>query len=90
MHLNLVCFVMPFREALTRREFLKKLALLGLGLGGLTFLSNRTSERPAPSADAEGLREARWYESAPRQAVQCHLCFRRCVIAEGEKGLLPG
>jgi len=77
---------MLFREPLTRRDFLKKLVLLGLGLGGFAALNSRTSERPVPSADAEGLREARWYESRPRRAVQCQLCFRRCVIAEGERG----
>jgi pyruvate formate lyase activating enzyme len=78
--------MMLFREPLTRREFLKKLGLLGLGLGGLTVLSNCSSERPAPSADAEGLHEARWYENSPRQTVQCRLCFRGCIIAEGKRG----
>jgi len=80
--------MMPCREPLTRREFLKKLALLGLQLGGLTVLSNCSSRRPgfAHSTDAEGLYEARWYEESPGQTVQCQLCFRGCIIAEGKSG----
>ena len=79
---------MPFRELLTRREFLKKLGLLGLELGALTVISNCSSRRPGPahSTDAEGLYEARWYEKSPRKTVQCQLCFRGCIIAEGKRG----
>jgi pyruvate formate lyase activating enzyme len=33
------------------------------------------------------LREAMFYQDLDNNAVQCHLCFRRCVIAQGKRGL---
>mgnify|MGYP001040349936 CR=1 FL=1 len=34
----------------------------------------------------EGLREAMYYTKIEGNAVQCQLCFRRCVIGEGQRG----
>lgn len=36
--------------------------------------------------DINNLHEARYYEKLSDQRVQCQLCFRRCVISEGERG----
>lgn len=43
--------------------------------------------RATPSAEDPGLTtEARFYEKLEENAVQCHLCFRRCTIEEGKRG----
>lgn len=31
-------------------------------------------------------REARWYKKLPGKKIQCQLCFRKCVVPNGEKG----
>ncbi len=36
--------------------------------------------------EGEELSEARYYSSLQDKTVQCQLCFRKCIIAEGERG----
>ena len=43
---------------------------------------------PAPvHAQEAGEHEAMFYEKMPDGRVQCTLCPRRCVIAEGQRGM---
>lgn len=101
---------------ITRRQFLRQLARLGLGSLGAAALASSGGCQPA-SAQAETLdlasphiREATYYAVLPRGAdcdlchetppsritychithgsgyVQCHLCPRQCILADGERG----
>jgi pyruvate formate lyase activating enzyme len=69
---------------LDRRSFLKK-SLLSCLFGGMgshllsTFTQSKEIESPFDG-------EALFYERAGDNAVQCQLCFRRCLIPEGGRG----
>lgn len=70
-----------FGQAFTRRQFIKRLGLLGLQLSGLSMLA------PYPlSTNARRLREALYYRRLADSRVKCELCFKGCTIAEGERG----
>lgn len=75
-------------EKITRRDFLRKLSLLGLGLGGLLAPGGCSYPHPTPTeAPPKGeLHQARYYRTVPGGTVQCQLCFRRCIIAKGDRG----
>jgi len=52
-------------------------------VGGVVILSRA----PSPLLpDSEALTEARYYTKLDGRRVQCQLCFRRCTIAQGERG----
>lgn len=82
---------MIFEETLTRRQFVKKLGLMGLQFLGLTALISCLRKRSTPpsSHEAEGLHEARYYRrlTGELKDVQCNLCFRQCAIPEAGRGL---
>lgn len=68
---------------------------VGLGLlilTGLVFpMGNRGEEEEKAEQKVEidellFSREAMYYEKLPNKEVQCKLCFRNCLIAEGERG----
>jgi pyruvate formate lyase activating enzyme len=85
-------------RALMRRQFLKR-TLAGLGLGMVSSLGLQgwsgcavTREQVAPTATLGGkptatgpLHEARFYRSLDKNVVQCLVCFRRCVIEDGQR-----
>lgn len=62
-----------------------------LGAGGIStlFPGDRVSdaEAAAPLALEKGVREAMFFDRLPGNSVQCRLCFRNCVIAEGMRGV---
>ncbi len=75
----------PLHTTLTRRRFLKKGVLLGIGLGGLTALT-----RPLAQAFSKGKAltpyEAKYYKKLAGELIQCQMCFRRCLVPEGGRG----
>lgn len=75
---------MHFKKMVTRRDFNKigVQALLGMG-GALGWAS-------APFASGQNasgkMIEARYYRKLNGRRVQCDLCFRRCVVSDGQRG----
>ena len=86
---------------ISRREFLHALARLAPVLGGSgLILSEPALLRALPDIlDGEAIAEgwtdelirdaprARFWSAAAKGHVQCHLCARGCLLAEGERGL---
>lgn len=81
------------KKEITRREFIKKAAIAGVGLGAsilavdyLLKQSNIGDQTTAPVPDTS-LTKALFYESLGDNVVRCGLCPNRCVISEGGRGL---
>ena len=74
---------------LTRRDFLRKGCVLGLGLGVSPFLLQRFSSASVLSAleKPEALQEAMYYEMIDEKTVSCGLCPRRCTLGEGARSV---
>lgn len=78
----------PFEKYMTRRESLRVAALLSLQVWALTSLTGcllRQSSRP-PVSSVEGIEEARYYSQLHNSDVRCELCFRECIITQGNRG----
>jgi len=69
---------------LFRRHTLEVTLLIAfLGVGGVIVWQGF----PAPSRFVdEDLTEARYWLSLEGKTVQCQLCFRKCIIPQGERG----
>ena len=50
----------------------------------VVWLTNPFS--PAPSLEQETLKEAQYYLKMDQKKVQCQLCFRNCIISQGDRG----
>jgi len=85
-------------KKISRREFLKKAAIMGVGLGAsalaIDYFLNPTRKSPqvnlsqsATTLPEISLKEAKFYESLGDNLVRCALCPNRCVISEGQRGL---
>lgn len=74
-----------FKEKISRRDFLKRgclfLVSLGLSLGALSLLTKKGWANMKTSS----LREAMFYKRLNKNTVQCEICFRECVIKEGNR-----
>jgi pyruvate formate lyase activating enzyme len=75
-------------DVLTRKQFIKKGFRLGVCLSGLPFIINSPFMRYsfAASMNAEELHEARYYKQLDNNKVQCQMCFRKCIVSEGQRG----
>ena len=51
-----------------------------------TAEATHTFTPTAASMPLEGLHEARYYRQLDNKRVQCQMCFRQCVVSEGERG----
>jgi pyruvate formate lyase activating enzyme len=79
---------------LTRRQFLAKgcaaamVATLGLPLATGCSSASETPEREPiiRTPDPSKLREAMHYRRLDDGRVQCHVCFRQCMVSEGRLG----
>ncbi|NIS60501.1 MAG: AmmeMemoRadiSam system radical SAM enzyme [Proteobacteria bacterium] len=74
--------------SLSRRDFLSKGSLLCLGLGilgGIPGCSSKPNEKHV-SKSGRILQEARYYEKQKGGMVRCRLCFRQCLVADGDRG----
>ncbi len=72
-------------ETLTRREFLKRAALAGVGLtAGAAGLSRLLP--PAHAATGAGVHEALYYKRLSGNRVQCTLCPWQCITSDGQRG----
>jgi pyruvate formate lyase activating enzyme len=67
----------------TRREFGELGAKTLLGVGCASLLSNSLA---FAMDDSQALHEARFYRKLDGNRVQCQLCFRRCVVSNGNRG----
>jgi len=72
---------------LSRRDFFK----IGIGCGiglilGAFGIKNLLYEAPRPIDYPLATKEATYYRKIGDDRVQCEVCFRRCIILEGERG----
>ncbi len=86
-----LCDALPARAgpagALDRRRFLKTAAVACAGVAVARCLRNDAVLAASPASDQwRYVREAGFYQKLPERAVQCKLCPRECVVAEGERG----
>jgi pyruvate formate lyase activating enzyme len=73
---------------LNRRDFLKKGTLFCLGLGFFRGLAG-CSPKPEQKTVHKGgriLHEASYYEKLKGGEVRCRLCFRQCLVPDGDRG----
>lgn len=74
-----------FKGKVTRRDFLKKgclfLTALGLSWGCLGLLTKKGWAK----MKKESLREGMFYKKLDKNVVRCEVCFRQCVIKEGDR-----
>lgn len=67
--------------------------LIVIAIGVIWILSRGTGNpekiitRTTPRAEKTPLREAMFYENLGGNKVRCQICFRRCIINEGKRGL---
>lgn len=74
-----------FEKEGSRRDFLRKgsIFLIGIGLGkGLFNLFNGNKKL---TMDKGSLREAMFYKRLDKGVVQCEVCFRGCVLKQGQR-----
>ena len=80
------CFARRFFDVeISRRNFLKKggILLMGLGFGNSLFAlfnGNKNSK-----IDRTSLREAMFYKKLDEGVVQCEVCFRGCILKQGQR-----
>jgi pyruvate formate lyase activating enzyme len=55
-------------------------------LFSLGIFNKKKPEQENTEQRFELIREAMYYEKLPGNEVECQLCFRKCLIAEGERG----
>ena len=77
---------------ITRRQFLKKVWFFLLTLGGFMAIYRyyryfgQTSIRHLLNKNNEDLHEAMYYKKLDGNKVKCEICFRRCVVSNGQRG----
>ncbi len=59
-------------------------ALIAFIVVGVLVILPRTFSPPPSSAGTPA--EARYYTKLEGKRVQCQLCFRRCIIEQGQRG----
>jgi len=74
--------------SLNRRDFLKSGTLFCLGLGFSTGLAGCSSKPEEKAVHKSGriLHEASYYEKLKGGLVRCRLCFRQCLVPDGDRG----
>lgn len=74
-----------FQKQYTRREFLKKSCLLGLGLGISPFLFEIFNKRKVFASEISFKKEALYYKKIDTKTVECQLCPRHCRLTDGQR-----
>lgn len=76
-----------WHKKLSRREFLRKCFLAGIGAGASLYLLDGFSKYKACAAIKEkrGMHEALFYEPIGEDSVRCLLCPNYCVLSEGKR-----
>jgi pyruvate formate lyase activating enzyme len=83
-----------FEKRIPRRRFVKSAIgtgiLMGLNLLSPDSIFSRGKKSPqhkeAVSGASPPMREAMFYSKLSHNRIQCGLCFRRCILHEGERG----
>ena len=70
---------------ITRREFLKKALLFGVGAGLGTFGLGKLSKSKLFASGVPFKHEARFYKNIDEKTVQCKLCPRGCTLQDGQR-----
>ncbi len=70
----------------TRRTFLRAGAACACLAAASPFLRVIPAAAAAGDSEARFRKEARFYQKLGNRAVQCQLCPRACVVADGERG----
>lgn len=65
------------QKKLSRRDFLKELGVVIMGINAL-FTSSKKKK-------SKNLREAMFYKKLPNEIVQCEVCYRNCILKIGER-----
>lgn len=75
-------------KKLSRKDFLKGCAALGIGVGASCYLFDCFSKYKAFASIGEkrGMHEALFYEKMGEDAVQCQLCLNKCTLQNGQRG----
>ena len=71
---------------ISRRELLKKVALVGSGAGLLAGAAAVTKRRVSSSDAATSGHEAMYYEKLSGQRVKCHVCPNECEVGPWGRG----
>lgn len=74
-------------QEISRRDFLKKSCIFGLGLAVSPIIIDAFVRSKAHAAIGEphGLHEAMWYRKIDETTVQCMLCPRMCMLTNGQR-----
>ena len=75
-----------FKEKISRRDFLKKARLFLTTLGISLGLFGLFTKKGWTKMKTVSLREAMFYKKLDKNNLQCEVCFRRCIIKEGQRG----
>jgi len=77
-----------WHKKISRRDFLKKCAAIGISAGASIYLFDMFSKYKAYALIGEkrGMKEAMFYENAGDGAVRCLLCPNKCFLADGQRG----
>jgi len=70
---------------LSRRAFLQEGSLFLTCFGFCPALFDSWTKMAWAKKDKRPLREAMFYQRLPRNRVQCQVCFRGCILGEGER-----
>ncbi len=77
-------------DSLARPHSTDRRAFLRMGAAGTCFLAAQSllphSTFATESLDPRARKEAGFYQKLPNKMVQCKLCPRECVVADGERG----
>ncbi len=74
-----------FKEKVSRRDFLKKTRLFLTTLGISLGLFGLFTKKGWTKMKTVSLREAMFYKKLDKNNLQCEVCFRRCIIKEGQR-----
>ena len=74
-----------FGDKTSRRDFLKKGCLFLACLGGSLGLLDLLTKKAWPTIKTFPLREAMFYKRLAKNTVQCEICFRGCILREGQR-----
>jgi len=73
------------KEVISRRDFLKKGCLFLAYLGASSGLVGLLAKKAWAKTKTFSLREAMFYKRLSKNTVQCGVCFRGCILKEGQR-----
>ncbi len=74
-----------FKTDISRREFFRQGSIFLIGIGFAKSIFDFLSPKKQQKAGVKSLREAMFYKKLDKSIVQCGVCFRGCVLKEGQR-----